>query len=248
MIDADLVDFHCHLDLHRDMDAAFKRCDARRCITFTVTTTPKAFARNAEYAKRTTYVKAALGLHPQLVSKRAAEITLFDELSKKTRFIGEIGLDATRAHYPSFDKQQEVFDHILRTCAAQGEKVISVHSARCAKKVLDGIERSGANENCKVVLHWFSAGASEIRRAVDLGCWFSVNERMMDAKSGKNLIALAPKERVLSETDAPFLQKGGEDIYAGDVYGVINALAGEYKMSEQDVKAELVQNSIEILK
>jgi len=247
MLDAYLVDFHCHLDLHEDMAAAFKTCDDRRCITFTVTTTPKAFARNAFYASRTKYVKAALGLHPQLVSKRASEITLFDELCKKTRFIGEIGLDATRAHYPSFDKQQEVFDHILRKCASQGEKVISVHSARCAKKVLDGIESSGANENCKIVLHWFSAGRSEIRRAIDLGCWFSVNERMMDAKSGKDLIALAPKGRILSETDAPFLQKAGEDIYAGDMFGVINALTSAYKMPFQDVKAVLVRNAIDIL-
>lgn len=247
MIDADLVDFHCHLDLHEDMAAAFKRCDDRRCITFTVTTTPKAFARNASYARRTTYIKAALGLHPQLVSNRASEISLFDELSEKTRFIGEIGLDATRAHYSSFEKQQKVFDHILRKCASQGEKVISVHSARCARKVLEGIERSGANENCKIVLHWFSAGSSDIRRAIDLGCWFSVNERMMDSKSGKDLIALAPKGRILSETDAPFLQKSGEDIYAGDMFGVINALSSAYNMSLQDTKDMLVRNAIDIL-
>jgi len=247
MNNADLVDFHCHLDLHKDMSAAFKSCDEKRCITFTVTTTPKAFTRNTNFANRTRYVKAALGLHPQLVAKRAHEVALFDELSRTTRFIGEVGLDATRMHYPSFEKQQEVFDHILRICALQGEKVISVHSARCAKKVLDSIEKSGVNKNSKVVLHWFSASASEIRRAIDLGCWFSLNERMTDVKSGIELIQLAPKERVLSETDAPFLQTGGKDILAGDMSGIINALANAYNMPRSDTKSMLVRNAITAL-
>lgn len=247
MIDAKFVDFHCHLDLHKDMEASFKRCEEQRCITYTVTTTPKAFERNKAIANSTEYIKAALGLHPQLVSKRASEVTLFDDLIKTTRFIGEVGLDATRAHYSSFNMQQEVFSHILNCCSRHGDKIISVHSARCAKKVLDSIEHSGVSKNCKIVLHWFSASNSEIRRATELGCWFSVNEKMLEAKSGRELIHIVPSNRVLTETDAPFIFKQDVSNFAGDVQDTVKILSMLYNRSEKQIQESMVRNAENIL-
>lgn len=241
------VDFHCHLDLLPDMHAAYERCEKLGCTTLTVTTTPKAFKRNQEYASKTQHVHAALGLHPQLVVKRGEEIQLFEELAHTTRFIGEIGLDAGRSHYSSFDLQKRVFARALDVCARQGDKVISVHSVRSAKHVLDAIEVTGVNSSCAVVLHWFSAGAAEIRRAISLGCWFSVNERMLSSSSGKELLSLAPPNHLLTETDAPFLEVGGRPIQPGDVNKAVTMIAAHHGTDEMAMGKIISDNAEKLL-
>ena len=68
------VDFHCHLDLYPDFEAAIAKAEAARIYTLTVTTTPKAWPRNYELTRHTRFVRAALGLHPQLIAERADEL------------------------------------------------------------------------------------------------------------------------------------------------------------------------------
>lgn len=65
------VDFHCHLDLYPDLEDAIAKAEAARIYTLTVTTTPKAWPRNYELTRHTRYVRAALGLHPQLIGVTA---------------------------------------------------------------------------------------------------------------------------------------------------------------------------------
>ncbi len=139
------------------MGDAYRKCGNSGCETLAVTTTPKAFSRNQLYAKPFQNIHVALGLHPQAVASRASEIEIFEKLIASTRFVGEVGLDATRAHYSSFEIQKKVFDKILKACFDIGGKILSIHSARCAKHVLDAIERSEVHKNCNVILHWFSA-------------------------------------------------------------------------------------------
>ena len=222
------VDFHCHLDLCQDMRGAYTRCESARCFTLAVTTTPKAFARNKSMARDSHFVRAALGIHPQLVAERASELSLFEELAPSTRFIGEVGLDAGRRFYPSFEPQKLVFESVLALCTRLGNKVISIHSVRTAKQVLDVVERTGAYRTCVPVLHWFNASGSEIRRALELGCYFSVNEQMLQSPRGRILLDTVPIERVLTETDAPFQSDEFGGRYPGDVTGAIRLIADAY--------------------
>ena len=103
-----LIDFHCHLDLYPDHAAAVREADAAGVFTLAVTTTPKAWARNHELTRDTRHVRAALGLHPQLVSSRVDEIALWETLLPQTRYVGEVGLDAGPRFYKSLDLQKEV--------------------------------------------------------------------------------------------------------------------------------------------
>ena len=66
-----LVDFHCHLDLYPDHAAAVEECERLGVFTLAVTTTPRAWPRNHQLATATRHVRAALGLHPQLVADHA---------------------------------------------------------------------------------------------------------------------------------------------------------------------------------
>src|ERR1019366_3356819 len=188
------------------MDSAVRDADAAGIYTLSVTTTPKAWPRNHELTRHTKRVRAALGLHPQLVAERAPEISLWDEYFPHARYIGEVGLDARSKYYRSFDLQKDVFTRILIKCAESEGKILSVHSVRCAKIVLDFIESHLPSERGTVVLHWFTGSKSDARRAVDLGCYFSINAMMMKNERGRDLVRSLPRERLLTETDAPFTQ------------------------------------------
>ena len=97
-----LVDYHCHLDLYPDFAEQFLECSRQRIATLAVTTTPAAWPRNRELAASLPYVRVALGLHPQLVSQRANELSLFEKYLTETKFVGEVGLDARPQHYSSY--------------------------------------------------------------------------------------------------------------------------------------------------
>jgi TatD DNase family protein len=237
-----LVDFHCHLDLYPDHAAAVRQCEADGVFTLAVTTTPKAWSRNQELAAPTRQVRAALGLHPQLVGERAQELTLWEELLPLTRYVGEVGLDAGPRFYKSFEKQKEVFGRILTLCAKAGDKILTVHSVRATKTVLDMIEQYMPPERGRVVLHWFTGTASEAKRAIDLGCYFSINAEMLNGEKRRALVEGLPQARLLTETDGPFTKTGNRPSRPSDVLLVVNELARMSSMVGVEMEKEIARN------
>jgi len=236
------VDFHVHLDLYPDLEAAIRQCEALQTATLAVTTTPKAFARNRELSRGSPFVRVALGLHPQLVAERASEIELFERLLAQTRYVGEIGLDASPRFYRSFDQQKEVLRTILSRCADTGDKILSLHSVRSAKHVLDMLDDYLSPDRGKVVLHWFTGSLSEARRAVERGCYFSINERMFSSPKFASVLAAIPDERLLTETDGPFVERDGVPIPPGDVRDVVAQLAAAKAISVFEMQDMLTRN------
>jgi TatD DNase family protein len=237
-----LVDFHCHLDLYPDHAAAVQQCEADGVFTLAVTTTPKAWSRNQELAAPTRHVRAALGLHPQLVGERAQEITLWEELLPLTRYVGEVGLDAGPRFYKSFEKQKEVFARILTLCAKAGDKILTVHSVRATKTVLDMIEQHMPPERGRVVLHWFTGTVSEAKRANDLGCYFSINAEMLIGEKRRALVENLPQARLLTETDGPFTMTGSRPTTPNDVLFVVNELARMRSLVGVEMEMEIARN------
>lgn len=239
---ASLVDFHCHLDLFPDHAAAVAECERARICTLAVTTTPLAWPRNQELATKTKYVRAALGLHPQLVSERAHEISIWESHLAETRYIGEVGLDAGPQYHRSLPKQKEVFERVLKCCAEAGGKILSVHSVRAASMALDLIEATLPVERGTVVLHWFTGTRSEAARAMELGCLFSVNYAMLQRETHRKWIAAAPLESLLTETDGPFTQRDGRSSRPTDVAAVIEELARMRSLDPQVVQNQIADN------
>lgn len=220
-----LVDFHCHLDLFRDHAAAVTECDRLKIYTLAVTTTPRAWPRNHELADATKYVRAALGLHPQLVKERAHELAIWRDLLPHARYIGEVGLDAGPAYYASFDAQKAVFQTMLRDCAEQGGKILTIHSVRAAKAVLDMIETLLPATRGTAVLHWFTGSKAEAARATKLGLYFSINREMLRNERHRSTVMSLPLDRLLTETDGPFAKIDGRDARPRDVATTIDELA-----------------------
>jgi TatD DNase family protein len=240
------VDFHCHLDLYPNHEAAIARTEAARVYTLSVTTTPKAWPRNHELTRDTRYVRAALGLHPQLVAERASELQLWERHLPETRYVGEVGLDAGPRFYKSLESQRHVFRTVLERCAEAGGKILSVHSVKSVPAVLDMIERYLPRDRGVVVLHWFTGSKSEAKRAAALGCYFSVNAEMTRSDRGRALVADLPMACILTETDGPFTQIDGHVAEPINVHMINELIASIRNVSANEI-ASTVKANLETL-
>ncbi|MGO4158586.1 Qat anti-phage system TatD family nuclease QatD [Cupriavidus sp. YAF13] len=236
------VDFHCHLDLYPDHAQLIAECDRERIATLAVTTTPKAWSRNRDMAAGSNHVRVALGLHPQLIGEREREIGLFEKLLPEARYVGEVGLDAGPRFYKSFEAQERVFARVLRMCAEQGNKILTIHSVRAAAKVLQHLERELPTDRGHVVLHWFTGSAAEARRAVDLGCYFSINSEMLKSTKHRGLVEQLPVNRLLTETDGPFVLVSGAAVRPASVSDTVTQLAELRRVSSENLRAQILTN------
>lgn len=239
---AGLVDFHCHLDLYPDFPTAVQEAENAGVFTLAVTTTPQAWPRNHELAQRTKHVRAALGLHPQLVAERESELDLWDRYLPEARYIGEVGLDAGPRFFKSLEAQKRVFQHVLRRCAEAGDKVITVHSVRSVKAVLDHLEAFLPPDTGKVVLHWFTGTRSEAKRALELGCYFSINAAMLSNARHESMVQTIPLDRLLTETDGPFTRTGDRPTKPSDVAVVVEELSQLHQVPAAQIAATVRDN------
>lgn len=241
-----MIDFHCHLDLFPNPDEIVKYCLSKNLYVLAVTTTPSAWEQSNKLGKGNPKIKTALGLHPQIAQEREKELFLFDQLISRVRYVGEIGLDGSPELKSSWNAQMRVFNHILNSCQQDGGKIMSIHSRRAAVPVLDLIEKfpkAGIP-----ILHWYSGNVKDLKRALDLGCWFSINPSMVKSKSGINIIENIPRQRILTETDSPFTGENGAFYKPWDVELVITGLSNIWNCSESDANKQVWENSKVLLK
>ena len=236
-------DLHCHIDLFPDPAALIASCDEDQIVALAVTTTPLAWAQNKHWTAGSRYVHAAVGLHPELVRERHAELPLLEEAMEEARFIGEVGLDGSPQHRKSWGIQKEVFARILSGAQRLGGRVASIHSRRAAADVLRCIEEHTTVDRLLPILHWFSDSASLARRAVRLGCYFSINQRMLTGAAGMELIRNLPSDRLLTETDAPFTTVNGRTIEPRDVPAAVARLAIGRGTSVAEMRETLTTNA-----
>lgn len=208
-----ICDAHCHLDLMDNMLEIIEEMRNSNINLFAVGTTPKAYDREIRFCKNSPYIKVGLGLHPQLVSSGYDDMNLFKELFERSHYIGEVGLDFSKEYIHTREKQIHVFHDIVNLCEKYGEKVVSVHSLKSASKVIEILREYKTQKSNNYILHWFTGTMSQLKKAIELGCYFSINPSMLKTKSGLEVINTIPVERMLLETDAPFtfkIQHAGE--------------------------------------
>lgn len=235
-----MIDFHCHIDLYRNAKAIIEEADARGAYILAVTTTPKAWTGTKQLIGDRKRIRVALGLHPELVPDRHAEVPLLEHYLSETRYVGEIGLDGGSHMRGSFVLQERVLARILKACEADGKKIISLHSRRAANGVIDALLDSPKAGT--PILHWFSGSVAELDRATSAGCWFSVGPVMLRSAKGRRLVELMPADRVLTETDAPFAKIQGKSLMPWDVQLAYSYLAKIWNRSEQEVASQLKCN------
>jgi TatD DNase family protein len=195
-------DAHCHFDLFNDPpDFARKRASAK-VLTVAVTNAPSVFFYTEKFAAQSDFIIPAVGLHPELARTHSEELDLLLELIDRVAVVGEVGLDFTEQDSSIRAVQKRIFLSVLSRCAETGERTLSVHSRRASAETISII---GPNFNCAVVMHWFSGSLRDLKQAISNGYYFSVNCAMSRSERGRRLLAEIPLERIIMETDAPFV-------------------------------------------
>ena len=235
-------DFHCHPDLHPDPVSIFTRCREEKIVTLAVTTTPKAWEQNCIWAKNNDYVHVALGLHPELVSERYDEADLMICLMNESRFIGEIGLDGSPKYKESYAKQQQIFGGALDTAQGLSRRVLTIHSRRAAHDVITMIQKQTTPERVRCILHWFSGTISEAEKAIEIGCYFSINHKMLSYDRGRKLVQILPLDLILTETDSPFTSVDRRKSHPWDVIVTTTQLA-ELRGIHRNVMQSILQDN-----
>src|SRR5579864_1932918 len=87
------VDAHCHIDLYQAPRKTIEQAETDRIYTIAVTNAPSVFAHTAALVAGSRYVRAAIGLHPELVHSHRHELENFRHYLTQTRYVGEVGLD-----------------------------------------------------------------------------------------------------------------------------------------------------------
>lgn len=194
-----LYDTHFHLDLHKDRGAAIHEIEEQQIYTIAVTNLPDLYIRESgRIASK--YIRLALGFHPELIPQYRNQIPLMWEFLPDVRYIGEVGLDFVDTTYKK--EQIAFFSELIDKCRFDRNKIMTIHSRRAVRQVLDIV---GNNFRFKPILHWFTGNKKELYDAIDAGFYFSINEAMMTSRNFLSLLPSIPKERLLLETDSPFV-------------------------------------------
>jgi len=198
------IDTHCHLDLFPDIQEAPLREDVDEIKTISVTNAPYLFAHNRKLFGDAKNIRIAIGLHPELASQFHDQINVLKSGLQDTKYIGEIGLDGSPQLSHTYPLQKKLFQDILLAVRKVDDKILTVHSRNAAFDTIALLNAHLKNSKCKIILHWYSGDLKNIEQANDIGCYFSVNHKMVTTKKGRDIIAKVPLERILTETDAPF--------------------------------------------
>lgn len=207
-----LIDAHCHLDLMAHPDAVADEATALGLGLFDCGVDPRDFSAANERALRQPGIIAGVGLHPWWLADGHCgfdEINLLCEVAAQERYIGEVGLDFSARFARSEPLQIQALDRLCDTLVQYPltGRVISIHAVRSAGAVLDVLESHGLlipnSDSPAIIFHWFSGTSDELVRARNAGCYFSVNERMLASKRGREYARQIPLDHLLLETDAP---------------------------------------------
>jgi TatD DNase family protein len=206
-----LVDSHCHLDfpeLRADREGVMARM-AQNGVThaLTISTTLTTFPAVLEVARERTNVWCSAGVHPD--ERRDEREVTFDDLVSMAReprvvAIGETGLDYFRVEGDT-EWQRERFRNHIRAARECGKPLV-IHTRAAAEDTLRLMREEGAGE-AGGVMHCFTESWEVAEAALALGFYISFSGivTFKNAAALKEVARRVPLERMLVETDSPYL-------------------------------------------
>ncbi|HEY8086400.1 MAG TPA: TatD family hydrolase [Polyangiaceae bacterium] len=211
---ATFVDAHCHLDpgyFPEGAEAVMDRARAAGVVGFVVVGVGKDLTQAREAValaeKAPGRVVACVGIHPHDATSWSP--SAHDELRSLAQrpevvAVGEIGLDYHYDHSPR-EVQRDVFAKLVDLAREVGKPIV-VHTREAAVDTLELLDREGARD-VGGIIHCFSEDLPFAKRALDLGFDVSLSGivTFKSAASVQEVAAWAPADRLLVETDSPYL-------------------------------------------
>ena len=207
-----LVDAHCHLTgsylASGQVEATLARARAEGVTGFIAVGTDLEDSQAVlELAARVPGVQASLGVHPHEAKGWSPEVEAALKgmlMEPSVRFVGETGLDWHYDLSPR-DVQEAAFRAQIRLAKTLG-KPLMIHTRSAPEATLSILEEEGADA-VRGIIHCFSEDRAFAIRALDLGFYLSFSgiATFKKAEAVRDVAAWAPADRILVETDAPFL-------------------------------------------
>lgn len=233
-----LFDTHAHLDLSTNFNEEVSSIKKLKIYTIAVTNLPPLYIKFKNRVE-SKYIKPALGFHPELIEKYQKYIPQMWSLLDEAKYIGEVGLDYKVA-INSKAIQLSFFESLIHKCDDLGGKVLTIHSRNSVDDVLSIV---GSRFNSKFILHWYSGNLKNIDVAVANGAYFSINNAMFNSNNGLKIINHIPTDRLLLESDYPFvLNKNKSPFKVTDIGETVNNLA-KLKNKDYDEILSILNNN-----
>ncbi len=207
------IDTHCHLDFPEfdsDRDEVIQRAKAAGIdYLVNIGSSLKGSQDSVALAKEYDFIYATVGLHPHEADKFSAAIesnlkTLAQE--NKVVAVGEIGLDYFK-HYSRPENQRPLFTSLLKLAKDLGLPAV-IHSRQAQEDTLKILKEAMP---LQAVVHCFSADEHFLKEYLTLGFFisFTCNITYQKADKLRELVKLVPLDKLMLETDAPFLPPEG---------------------------------------
>lgn len=205
------IDVHCHLDdsTYGDVGNLISACNkAGVCKIITVGFDIASSLTGRKYAEKFPSVYFAAGFHPTELGKyKEGDLDIIADLCAHPKCValGEIGLDY---HYP--DTQKELQKEIFLQQIDLAEKLgmpMQIHSRDCAEDMFAILKENAVKLRGGALLHCYSHSSELAAEFAKLGLYFSFGgaSTWKGSKKAKRTIALLPTDKLLTETDSPYM-------------------------------------------
>ena len=232
-----LIDVHFHADFLPEKKLEEIQRNEKIKLVVTNSVDVESCESNLKISKKFSKIKLAVGLYPE----EKNNLTEYEKLenfvvkNKNQIFaIGEIGLDKTEKL--DFEIQKKIFVAQLNLAKRLNLPVI-VHTRKAEKEVLEILENY---KELKIILHCFSGNFKLVKKAVELGCYFSIPTNIVRSEHFQKLVVEVPHGRILTETDAPYLspfkEKQNESAF---IVETIRTLSKIWNVPEKDVERQV---------
>jgi len=235
-----LIDSHCHLNykgLVEDQAAVIERARARGVTgMLCISTREREWDEVIAIAEREPDIWASVGIHPHEADEHPdVDAAKLIEAARHPRVvgIGETGLDY---YYDHSDREQQKKSFRAHIAAARETGLPLIVHTRDAEDDTAAIIADEMGKGAyPALIHCFTASAAFARQMLDLGLYISVAGivTFKNARALQETVAGLPADRMLVETDAPFLApvphrgKPGEPAFVADTAAFIADLRGE---------------------
>lgn len=250
----ELIDSHAHIDFPQfaeDRDAMLGRARAAGVTTLLAIGTgpgPEKLDSAIPFADRHDWIYATIGIHPheakQVTPSHLAEL---EKLAQHPKVIawGEIGVDYFYDHSPR-DMQQKVFREQM-DLAKKAKLPIIIHCRDAWTDCMDLLEMYWKPTGLGGILHCFTSTLEDARRGIEMGFLisFAGNSTYPKAQNLRDIAKALPLEKILIETDAPYLApqafrgKRNEPAYVAEV---ARTLASVRNLSPDELAAVTSEN------
>lgn len=234
-----MIDAHCHLDLYPNPEEIAQEIENKQITTIAVTNIPSHFIFSIPHVRSYKKVHLALGIHPLVAESHTdAELRKFKQEAKQAAFIGEIGLDFSAQGKATAVEQVRTFEEVLRTIKDR-PRFVSIHSRGAEDKINELLSQFAIK---KCVFHWYSGPISVLHKILENGHYLSINPSMVKSKNGQRIIDQVPKNRVMTETDGPYLRIRSRNVTPSDVASVLEYLSRVWGSTFDEAESQVAEN------